>query len=115
MANYLKAACIFLSLFLLGCDGHSKDDRQFDSSAWKATAEGERYVFVDSLIERRILIGKKREEVMRELGQSSSVGEEDGRYSYVIQYDGSGYSRVTILDVKFDGEGRVSQTLIRED
>jgi len=110
MNRFAKSIALF-ALILCGCS----QDKQFDSASWKATPEDERYVFADTLIGGGTLVGKTKEEVERELGKPSHIDAGDGRYSYLIKRDGTGFSRITMVDIEFGKDGLAREVFLRED
>jgi hypothetical protein len=107
-------AVLILGLLASCSEPTSWPIERFESIKWIQAKEGERYVYARYLVERKLLIGRKRNEVVALLGAPSSEPEGANYLTYVIKA-GSGY--VHILDVKFEGTELkvVKETLIRSD
>jgi hypothetical protein len=65
MMATIKLFAIMLVVGLAGCaDPHSWPHQTFETAQWFTKSEAERYVLVKDLIERKLLIGKSRDEVV---------------------------------------------------
>ena len=92
----------------------------FTAEAWRASPPYERYVFYNSLVESEVLDGATREQVLALLGppDSESPDQNAPYVSYILQerdptfFD---WDAIIVLDVRFDGQGRVTSYVTRGD
>jgi hypothetical protein len=73
-------------------------------------------VFAHDLIERKLLVGKTREEVQGILGRPTTVDNSGRQLSYPIKEGGSSFNQVFTLDLVFDTSNQiVTEVGIRGD
>ena len=89
-------------------DSFPKVDRDFDRAAWVKTPEEHRYVFTDDLIDRRILVGMSRSEVVALLGPPAR--NDPSEIMYVVDDDGID---AIVLSLEIGLEGRVLRVRVR--
>lgn len=110
---FLSIAILSLALSgLVACGDQvsSWPSKNFESAQWLQTKEIERYVFVRNLLEKKLLMGLARSQVVALLGPPSSEPEGANYFSYVVKAD-SGV--VHVLDVKLsEGEPRVVNAVL---
>lgn len=88
----------------------------FSPDIWKKTEEAQRYLFVDDLLNRRLLIGKNRAEVVEMLGEPSDKPSNNSDVYYIIKLGGDYFVLVRWLEIKFHpGNGLVSDVKIASD
>jgi hypothetical protein len=102
---------------LVACgEVYSWPAEKFDSHRWKQTVEVKRYVFAKDLIDRRLLIGKTRGEVVELLGAPSSENSSPRAMQYLIKSGGVAMDQLFALDVQLGGvRGEVTSVGIRGD
>jgi len=80
---------------LAGCEPVVPPSKHFDRETWLATPGTSRYVMVNDLVNRKVLIGMTRDQVNTLLGPASFDSPEYPRYmTYVVE-------DLTVLDVRF--------------
>lgn len=114
-----------MGILLEGCDDTYWWPRdRFDSAAWKATSENERYRFARDILDRKIFIGMDVPEVENALGEPSSplhlttasFKDDPPKFYYQLYglscSNGEGY----VLDIRYTEDTKtVYKTFIRRD
>jgi hypothetical protein len=87
---------------------------KFDSGKWIQAKESERYIFARDLLDRKLLLGLTKTEVVALLGAPSSEPQGASYFTYVIKAD---TGAVHILDVRLsETEPRiVKEVFVRSD
>jgi hypothetical protein len=109
---------LLLMLSITGCmrEQASWPTTRFDSQSWKLSEQGDRYVFVRDLLDRKLLLRKSSAQVHALLGKPSSIDPSKRQLSCLIKIGGSGFDSMYILDVLLDQpNGTVQEVGIRGD
>ena len=90
-----------LSFFIImGCDNPKNwPMAEFDQSSWLRSTENERYRWAQDIIDRHLLDGLTRNQVIDLLGAPSSQNLES--IAYIVKTGGSGFNQIYILDIRF--------------
>lgn len=104
---------LFVLLTQIGC-GERWPEERFDSNTWKALPWEEHYRLCSSLLDSGLLEGATRARVIELLGEPDGTAKPD-RISYLVrQREIFGViGEVKVLDVRFDGGGKVSRAFVR--
>jgi hypothetical protein len=111
----MKVVIFLLMLFLaqIGC-GERWPEERFDPETWKALPWEEHYRLCSSLLRSGALEGASRARVIELLGEPNGAVEPDGISYRVRQREVFGVvGEVKVLDVRFDGKGKVSRAFVR--
>lgn len=88
-------------------DPRRKWDREFEQRSWASTPQEERYVFINDLVDKKLLIGKSRAEVISLLGEPRAG--DVASCDYLVD---EGVWDPIVLRIEFDAD-RVVRVTIR--
>jgi hypothetical protein len=90
----------------------------FSSQKWKESAPKDRFVMVKDLLSSNALVGKGASEVEEMLGSPSYKSPRNDYWLYIVREAQPGelrFDAVVMVDIAFDGSGKVARALLRSD
>lgn len=94
---------ILFALCIVACSDQSNwPHTTFSSEDWQRTPEAQRYKLVTNLLERHLLDGKSKAQVIELLGQPSDESVEPRSLAYIIKTGGNSFDQILILDIRFE-------------
>jgi len=99
-----------LPVYLLGCPEDSPP-RAFDQQVWKTASDRVRGQMAQDLIDKKILIGKTRMQVINLLGRPY---EEDKQFVTYLIYFGNEFAPPPFVYIEFDSRQIVKNVLITD-
>lgn len=114
---FFSIAILGLALsWLVACGDQvsSWPSKNFESAKWMQTKEVERYIFVRDLLEKKLLMGLTRSQVVALLGPPSSEPEGANYFAYVVKAD-SGVLHSLDVELSAIDPRVVNAVLVRAD
>ncbi len=99
-----------LPLYLFGCTENSPP-RAFDQQVWKTAGDRVRGQMAQDLIDKKILIGKTRKQVINLLGRPD---EEDKQFVTYLIYFGNEFAPPPFVHIEFDSRQIVKDVWISD-
>lgn len=105
----MKMTKLLVMLGMLACISACSDQNYwphttFSPESWKNTSESERYIFVNDLLQRQLLLGKNKAQIIELLGSPSEELIESHSIIYLVKSGGNSFDQIFILDIRFQGE-----------
>lgn len=95
---------VFLSLIIISCDNNEFTPVSFEHHAWKSGDHELRGKMAHDLLEKKILIGKTREEVIDMLG---SPDEETSHFVAYFMNFGDYFGPPHLVHIEFDNRSKL--------
>jgi hypothetical protein len=113
----IRTLLVLLTLSLFACAERAYwPDRTFNSEEWKNAPVSQRYEFANDLLNRGLLNGMTKGEVVEVLGHPDGESANPPSMFYVLKQGGSFMNQVYILDIRFLADGsRVMAVGVRGD